>query len=432
MGRRAAWLFALTALCLAAATGGLALHLDRTATQAVDELLVQRLWAIGSTAARLIAASPDAAEALSDLASANELDGLYAIDSDFQLLLDSRGHARQRANLLKLDPDRIRDALAGKSSVGWAYDVDRERFLGGYFPFSPFSPFSKKGHAPVLVIEAGARFAAPHRHLKAATLAAFAGSLGLSAVALLALLFAARAAAREREASVAAERAQVASRMAAMVAHEVRNPLGIIRGGAELLRERTRAPRDRELCEDILDEVVRLNRLTEELLELGREGALQVAPFELGPLLREVCESVALRFREQSPIIEIEGDERSFVMGDAAKLRQALLNLLINAVEASEGPSVVLVETRVEKTGVKISISDSGPGVPPALVERIFDPFTTGKSSGTGLGLAVARRIAERHGGHLSLVPAEKGARFELYLPALPPSPAQPQATKAK
>jgi two-component system OmpR family sensor kinase len=414
MRRRATWLLSLTALCLAAATGGLALYLAHSATKAAGDLLLQRLSAIGSTAARLLTVSPPTNQALSDLASTNELDGLYAIDSDFQLILDSRGHAGQRVNLLKLDLDRIRDALAGQASVGWAYDVDQERFLGGYFPFL------QGGRASVLIVEAGARFTAPYRHLKAATLAAVAGSLGLSAVALVSLLFAASAAAREREASILAERAQVTSRMAAMVAHEVRNPLGIIRGGAELLREHMHTSKDRELCEDILEEVVRLNRLTEELLELHREGALEIAPLELTLLLREVCEGVALRFREKAPHIQIERATGILVSCDAAKLRQALLNLLINAVEAVEGPSDILIETRADRGGVGIYISDGGPGVPPALRERLFDPFTTGKRGGNGLGLAVARRIAERHGGHLSLVPSEKGARFELWLPKEP------------
>jgi signal transduction histidine kinase len=407
MGRRTALFLAAATLLLAGATVGLASYLDGSARRAVGELTTQRLAAVGATAARLVVGASDLDRALADIASANDLDGAYVFDGDFQIVADAQGHSGRRANLLRLDPDRARAALSGVASVGWAFDVEGTRFLGGYFPV-------RGDGARALAVEAGEPFTRPSRRLRGATIAAFAVAAALSLLALAALALAARAAGREREAYGRAERAGLASRMAAMVAHEVRNPLGIIRGGAELLRERAPSVEDRELIDDILGEVVRLNALTEEFLELGRESPLALAPVDVGELARDLCASVALRFRELS--IAATGDATA--IADAARLRQALLNLLLNAVDATAGRGPVRVELQAAADETRVAVVDGGPGVAPELRGRLFEPFATGKASGTGLGLAVARKIVERHGGRLDYVTSDRGARFEAWLPS--------------
>ena len=414
MGRRAALLLAATTLFLAVAAGGLASYLYRAAHRAVDDLLTRRLEAVGTTAARLVAGAADGDRALADVASANQLDGAYVIDEQLRIVTDAQGRAGRQANLLRLDPDRAHAALGGRDSVAWAFDVEGTRFLGGYFPVH------HDGRKLALAIEAGETFEAPSRRLDAAAIAAFTVGGALAVLALVALALAARAARREREAYGRAERAGLASRMAAMVAHEVRNPLGIIRGGAELLRERAGDEGDRELLDDILGEVRRLNTLTEEFLELGRDGALSLTPVAIGSLAREVCEGVALRFRDHPLEIVAAGDATA--LADESKLRQALLNLTLNAAQASDGKGAVRVETVADAGGVRITVTDTGPGVPSELRAHLFEPFVTGKSGGTGLGLAVARKILERHGGRLSYVSTVRGARFDAWMPAAPPS----------
>jgi signal transduction histidine kinase len=204
--------------------------------------------------------------------------------------------------------------------------------------------------------------------------------------------------------------------MAAMVAHEVRNPLGVIRGGAELLRERAAQDGDRELLSDILEEVARLNQLTEEFLELGRESVLSLEPVELGELAKEVCDGVALRFRD--PPLDVGAAGSALALGDRARLRQLILNLVLNAAQATLGKGPVRVESAPQADGVRLSVMDEGPGIPDAVRAKLFEPFATGRTNGTGLGLAVARKIAERHGGRLSHVPTPHGARFDVWLPA--------------
>ncbi|MCA1665755.1 MAG: sensor histidine kinase, partial [Myxococcales bacterium] len=255
MGRRAAMLLVVVALLLAAAGLGAIAVVHRSARAAVDDLLQRRLEAVGATAARLLGVAHDGDAALADIAAANELDGAYVVDEQLMIVADAHRQRGRRANLLRLDADRAHAALAGQASVGRAFDVEGATFLGGYFP-----------------MKAAAR------------------------QALVAIAGAARAARREREAFGEAERAGMASRMAAMVAHEVRNPLLTISGAAELLRERTTVARDRELVDDLLGEVHRINALTDEFLTLSRDSPLDRSRVDIGALARDVCGAVALRY----------------------------------------------------------------------------------------------------------------------------------------
>lgn len=416
MERRAATVVAATTVALAVGIGGLSAYLYRAASRSVDELLERRLEAVGATAARLLPGAPDPDRALRDLAAANELDGAYLFDESLTLIADAQGHAGRPANLLRLDPDRAHEALAGRPSVGWAFEMDNLRFLGGYFPL----PRAGSGPRRALAVEAGEAFSAPSRRLRAAAIAAFTLEGALLVLALAVLLLATRAARREREAFGRAERAGVASRMAAMVAHEVRNPLGIIRGGAELLREGMEGPRERELCDDILGEVARLNQLTEEFLSLAREEPLRLGPVDLAALISEASAKVRLRYHAQALTVETRSDVTGPIEGDPARLRQVLLNLLLNAAQATEGRGHVQVEAIRDGQGVRLAVLDDGPGVPEALRARLFEPFHTGRADGNGLGLAVARRIVEQHGGRLAFLPSPSGARFEAWLPARP------------
>jgi signal transduction histidine kinase len=395
MGRRASMLLVIVVLLLAAAGFGAIGAVYRSARTAVGELLTRRLQAAGTTAARLLADAHDADAALADVATANQLDGAYVVDDRLLVVADAHGRVGRRANLLRLDVERLKSAHQGRASVAWGYDVEGASFLGGYFPLNG-TP------ARTLVLEAGTTFVAPSRRLQVA--------LALAGIAV-----AARAARREREAFGQAERAGMASRMAAMVAHEVRNPLGIIRGAAELLRERATSDGDRELVDDVLGEVHRLNALTDEFLTLGRQSALQRSDVDIGALARDVCDAVALRYPNGRLTLAVSGDARA--EADAAKLRQALLNLVLNAAQAVDGAGEVRVETSTADSVVRVRVSDDGVGVAPEILARLFEPFATGKATGTGLGLAVARKIAERHGGTLRHVPTGRGACFELLLP---------------
>ncbi len=186
-------------------------------------------------------------------------------------------------------------------------------------------------------------------------------------------------------------------RMAATVAHEIRNPLTGISANAELLRENLSDPADIESVDIILGEVERLGRLVSDLLHYSRERPVDRKPVDLGWLARTTSEMSAGDARKRNVRVDFVGNGTA--QGDAELARQALLNVVRNAVQACpEGGAV-----RLEVSDRAIAVHDTGAGVPDSLHATLFDPFVTGRTRGLGLGLTVARRCQERQGGRLDL-----------------------------
>jgi signal transduction histidine kinase len=290
--------------------------------------------------------------------------------------------------------------------------------MTGYFPIrrAQGQPVS------VLVLEAGQMFvAAAGRIAHARTVAILLALLFAAALAVITARWT-RAERERRQAGTRAARGELLSRLAAMAAHEIRNPLGVIRGTVELMLERSAATlteRDHVALGDINDEVERLRRLTQDLLSLASDKPLSADPLAVGDLLADVARATEAAF----PAVKIRCDigPLPVVDADGGLLRQALLNLLGNAAQA-QGTGDVKLRAATHGDTIRIAIQDQGPGVPPDVGDRIFDLYFTTKSGGTGLGLAIARRIAERHGGRLSLAPTPgPGATFVLDLPVRSP-----------
>jgi signal transduction histidine kinase len=221
---------------------------------------------------------------------------------------------------------------------------------------------------------------------------------------------------------IRAERLAAIGQLAAGVSHEIDNPVGIILGYAELLLEDLEGgdPR-REDVRAIIEECKRCKRITGGLLGFARSAPAQHEPLSLDTLVDETIASVrpqklfkeiVFRFRTAQP--------HPSIVGDADQLRQVLVNLLLNSAQAMGGKGELTVEVRQEGSLGVILVSDTGPGVPPGLRERIFEPFfsTKARGEGTGLGLSVCRKLAEEHDGSLSAGTAEGGgAQFRLALP---------------
>ncbi|HEX8115809.1 MAG TPA: ATP-binding protein, partial [Pyrinomonadaceae bacterium] len=218
------------------------------------------------------------------------------------------------------------------------------------------------------------------------------------------------------------ERLAALGRMAATVAHEVKNPLSAIKSIAQVLREddylKREYARDLEL---IVGETDRLSRSVTQMLSFARTAPQADEPRRAGELL----DSVVMLFRREAAARNVTlkadlgaGDEE-LDGAAAASLRDALTNLLLNALHATPAGGRVQLAASAEGGRLTVSVTDTGPGVAPDQRPRIWEPFYTTKQRGTGLGLAIVRKRIEEVGGQARLAPSRpgEGARFELTLP---------------
>ena len=222
---------------------------------------------------------------------------------------------------------------------------------------------------------------------------------------------------------VQSERLATLGKLATTVAHEVRNPLGGIRGAAQLLQLEGESNSEiQEYIQVIIKEVDRLNRVVEQLLVSGNPRTAGVRPSDMGDLIDNslsICQSELVRdnicvekyFADDCPPVSMNGDG----------MTQVLLNLFRNAIESMEDGGILTVRTVYNATdqAVQIYIKDTGRGIPPDVASRLFDPFYTTKQKGTGLGLAISQQIVEEHGGTIEVdVTEPQGAAFIITLPA--------------
>lgn len=224
-----------------------------------------------------------------------------------------------------------------------------------------------------------------------------------------------------------ADRLESLAGIAAGIAHEVKNPLGGIRGAAQLLARSRAEATERELLELIVREVDRIAALVDRLKDLSAPESGRREPVDVNRLLHEMAK--LQEHTGEAPISLNLDPSMPPVDGDPEALRRLFLNLLRNALEAAK--TRVTVSTRVE-TGrrfrdrdgrlhalVRVAVEDDGPGIAAEVRDRLFQPFFTTKPKGTGLGLAVAQRITHDHGGTIAVEDAVgRGARFVVTVPA--------------
>ena len=225
--------------------------------------------------------------------------------------------------------------------------------------------------------------------------------------------------AQTREELVKRERLAALGELSAVVAHEVRNPLGVIFNSLGSLRKAVRGNADAEMLLGIVgEESDRLNRIVSDLLDFARphEASLRLEPLEA---VLQSAREASLALTGGSVGIAIEAAATlPRIAQDARMLRQALINLLVNAVQASPRGTQVVLRAAVEEHAVRVEVVDAGKGIPAAHRPRIFQPFFTTKATGTGLGLAVVKRIVEAHRGEVAMSSVEgRGTTFTLRLP---------------
>jgi signal transduction histidine kinase len=245
---------------------------------------------------------------------------------------------------------------------------------------------------------------------------------------------------------IVSERLAALGTVAGMLAHDFRGPITVIRGYAEtLLDSGVPETEVNARARRIVEAADRLERMTEETLDFARGAARLVArPIALGLLLAELVASIEQELPGLKAIRDFQVPNTLPVMVDVDKLRRAIMNIASNARDAMGGRGTLTFSARLmpfeglagASDHLVLELGDEGPGVPPEIRDRVFEPFVSvGKKRGTGLGLAVARRFVEDHGGSLELLPASappaSGARFRLALPIVLPEPAGAPAARA-
>ncbi|HTM31659.1 MAG TPA: ATP-binding protein [Vicinamibacterales bacterium] len=221
------------------------------------------------------------------------------------------------------------------------------------------------------------------------------------------------------------ERLSALGRMSTVIAHEVRNPLMIIKGALRTITRPGIDPADlRDAAGDIDEEIARLNRLVHEVLDFARPIRFECAPTDINRLCEEAVRAVSVNGQ---PVPRLDGGHVPAVITDRERIRTVLVNLLTNAQQAvatagADADTIAVSTIRSGASGIIIAVRDRGPGIAPDDLGHIFDPYFTTRRGGTGLGLAISKNIVEGLGGTLTVNsrPGE-GTEFRIELGPEPP-----------
>jgi signal transduction histidine kinase len=206
------------------------------------------------------------------------------------------------------------------------------------------------------------------------------------------------------------------------VAHEIRNPVTAARSLAQQLARAPISPLDAEHAALIVEELERVERQVRDLLRFARRDELRLEAVDVPALLEAVVAQLRARLEAARVQVTLAADPDGVARGDREKLRQVVINLIENAVDAlgeRPGSRRIALSVAQENGHVRLRVADDGPGVAPADVPHLFEPFFSTKEHGTGLGLAIVRRTIEAHGGRIEAsAAAEGGLAMTIELPA--------------
>ncbi len=360
--------------------------------------------------------------ALRELQVKNALQNIMIIDNGGHVLMDSENsfYLGEEYPLLALDAMEMKSAFSGKPAVSPLYRIEGNPYKRCYVPLYN----SKNEVTAVLRLEASRDYFQSlvriKRHIS------WLGIIVICLLFLVAILFykLLESLLKTEETLAMTDRLQSLGTMAAGLAHEIRNPLSIIRATAETLSEESASDPDRQnLLGSIIDETDRLNQLLTRFLESSRplpdDKSCSVS--HPGEVIRSVISLLEKDFAKKAIQLRIDAEQELPGVGiDEKSLRQVLINVLLNAGEAIGEKGGVTVSARKKRNIVIIEVSDTGRGIQEKDLPRVFDPFFTTKDKGTGLGLFVSRMIIGRAGGRIFFAKTgESGSSVQIELPCV-------------
>lgn len=214
------------------------------------------------------------------------------------------------------------------------------------------------------------------------------------------------------------ERLAMLGETAAAIAHEVRNPLGAIKLFISLLRQDVAdKPESIKLVDQVDTSIAALDHVVSNILQFSKERKLTVTPVNVHSIIQEQLLSFP-RSESNQATFALELTAAPYLLGNEASLRQVFYNLFHNALQATSYQGHITIRTSERAdSNLVITITDSGPGIPEDIQDKIFEPFVTSKNEGTGLGLAIVKQIVEQHGGMIDAANTGSGAMFQIVLP---------------
>lgn len=365
-----------------------------------------------------IEASDKVRAAWSRLAEGAEASNVLLVDPRSHVLLRLKEPFGFERDLLTLDPASLATALIGEPSHSPLYEKDRQYLRSGYAPV-----VDEDGQVlGAVVVEGGSRAFRPLESIRTSLVGA-----AIFASVLIVLIWLGyqrtvghlnRIEENLRHTDLLASVGQVA----AGVAHEIRNPLAVLRGAAQRLQkyENLNQAQRTELLAMIDEEVSRMGTVVQNFLDLSRRPKGETIDFELRPVLERSLEILRVELDRSKVSLEYEWDAPEMIVeGDPSAMHHVFLNLALNARDVMKDGGKLRVRVQGKKGEARIQFEDTGPGVPKAIRNKIFEPFFTTRATGTGLGLAFVDRIVTEHGGSVTVGSAPSGgALFDIRLPA--------------
>lgn len=214
------------------------------------------------------------------------------------------------------------------------------------------------------------------------------------------------------------ERKAILSETAAILAHEIRNPLNCINLNVDVLIDNAPEGEDRDMLVTIKQEVQRLNKMVTDFLAMGKPMPLSKSIFRVLDLINEVAMLIKRQLTDNGIYHFIEVDQTLEIYADREQMRLVLLNLLLNAIQASNKSGRILLSSKATSCGTLIKVSDNGCGITKENLQKIFNSYFTTKADGAGLGLALVKRIVEKHSGTIKVESdLLNGTTFEICIP---------------
>lgn len=220
---------------------------------------------------------------------------------------------------------------------------------------------------------------------------------------------------------VQSEKMKLVGEIAAGVAHEIQNPMTVISGFVQMMNEDKTSPYH-DYTHIIQEEIERVGLILEEFLVLSRPQLDTFTEINIGKILTEVLTFYQYEFQQRNIVLTVSNKPKeTFIFGNKNQIKQVFINIIKNAIEAIDTDGKIILEICEDaQQGIYIQIKDNGCGIPPHLLEKIFEPFYTTKTKGTGLGMMIIHKIIQDHDGHITITSkVNSGTTISLYFPTI-------------